>query len=85
MGKKEKLQKELDFLLEKLRFWRYVILGIASGAFGILIGASQGVKFNMAIIPILITGFTIAIISVTRISSITKEYRKILELLEKEE
>jgi len=36
MGKKERLQKELDLLLEKMRVWRYIILAIMSGTVGIL-------------------------------------------------
>ena len=36
MGKKERLQKELDLLLEKIRFWRYVIFAIVSGVIGVL-------------------------------------------------
>ncbi len=85
MGRKEKLQKELDFMLEKLRFWRYVILGIVSGALGILISLSQGkMHLNLAIILILVIGLIGILISVKRIDSITKEYRETLELLEKE-
>ena len=86
MGRKEKLQKELDFMLEKLRFWRYVILGIVSGTLGILISLSQGkMHLNFAIILILVIGLIGILVSVKRIDSITKEYREMLELLEKEE
>ena len=41
MGKKERLQKELDLLLEKISFWRYVIFAIISGVVGMLFAASQ--------------------------------------------
>jgi len=41
MGTKEKLQKELDLLLEKIRFWRYAIFAIVSGVVGVLFGLTQ--------------------------------------------
>jgi len=41
MGKKERLQKELDLLLEKIRFWRYSLLAILSGIVGMLFVVSQ--------------------------------------------
>lgn len=86
MGRKEKLQKELDLILEKMRFWRYVIFGIVSGVLGIIISLSQQkLHLNSAIIFILIFGLIGAIISVKRIDALTKEYKELLDLLEKEE
>ena len=85
MGAKEKLQKELDFLLEKLRFWRYVIFGIVSGTLGIIVSASQDkLKMNLVIMVILVIGFIGIVISIKRINILTKEYTKLLEFLEKE-
>ena len=85
MGKKEKYQKELDLILEKLRFWRYVIFGIVSGTLGIIISASQDkIKMNLAIVLILFFAFIGILISIKRIDTLTKEYQILLNLLEKE-
>ena len=54
MGKIEKYQKELDFILEKLRFWRYVIFAIVSGVVGILFSISQNkININLSIVLLL--------------------------------
>ena len=86
MGRKEKLQKELDFMLEKLRFWRYAILAIMSGVIGVVFGISQGkITTGGIVITLLISAAIALVIAVIRISNITKEYQDTLELLEKEE
>ena len=86
MGVKEKLQKELDLILEKMRFWRYVIFGIFSGTLGIIVSASQDkLKLNLTIFIVLILALIGVIVSIKRIDFLTKEYQKFLELLEKEE
>ena len=56
MGKKERLQKELDLLLEKMRVWRYIILAILSGTVGILFSSISGkleINYGIAIFIIL--------------------------------
>ncbi|WP_457746284.1 hypothetical protein [Sulfurimonas sp.] len=86
MGKKEKLQKELDLLLEKIRFWRYALLAILSGIIGMVFAASQGkVVINFAISGFVFFGFIGILISVKRLSSIDKNYRELLDELEKVE
>jgi len=86
MGAKEKLQKELDLLLEKMRFWRYVIFGIVSGVVGMLFGLTQNkIHLNWGTIILLGLGFVGIVISITRLSFLTKNYQNNLELLEKEE
>ncbi len=86
MGAKEKLQKELDFLLEKMRFWRYVIFGIVSGVVGMLFGLTQHkIHLNWGTIILLALGLIGIIVSIIRLSTLTKNYQKDLELLEKEE
>jgi len=86
MGKKEKYQKELDLILEKLRFWRYVIILVVSGIIGILFGLSQGkVISNFIVLLFVIIGFIIVIFSVKRIENLTINYKNTLNLLEKEE
>ena len=86
MGKKEKLQKELDLVLEKLRFWRYVLFAIVSGVVGVIFGLSQNkIHLNWEIILLLLLAFVSAILSIKRISDLTELYNENLELLEKEE
>jgi len=86
MGRKEYLQKELDLLLEKLRFWRYVVFGIISGVIGIMFGVSQGkVVINGIVFTLLFMAFIGIVISIVRLSSLTKEYQNNLKLLKKEE
>jgi len=83
MGKKERLQKELDLLLEKMRFWRYSIFAIISGVVGILYTNSQGKLItSIAIYGFLITAFISIAIAVKRLSSIDKDYRLFLDQLE---
>ena len=75
MGKKERIQKELDLILEKMRFWRYAILAMISGIVGMLFAASQG--------KIMIAGFVGLVIATKRLSSIDKNYRELLDELER--
>jgi cbb3-type cytochrome oxidase subunit 1 len=85
MGIKEKLQKELDLLLEKMRFWRYVIFGIVSGVIGMLFGLTQNkIHLNWGTIILFALGFIGIIISIVRLNTLTKYYQTDLELLEKE-
>ena len=86
MGKKEKLQKELDLLLEKIRFWRYALLAIISGIVGMVFAVSQNkVIVNFAISGFVIFGFIGIVMSVKRLSSIDTNYRELLDELEKAE
>jgi len=86
MGKKEKYQKELDFILEKLRFWRYVVLAIFSGIIGIGFSMAQHkIEINILTFLFLFFGFIGIFISVIRINFLTKRYYFYLNLLEKEE
>jgi sulfite exporter TauE/SafE len=84
MGKKEKFQKELDLILEKIRFWRYIVFGIISGAFGILFSLSQNkLQINLLLIIIILLGFLAMIVSIKRISILTKKFYNLLDNLEK--
>jgi hypothetical protein len=86
MGSKERLQKELDLLLEKIRFWRYVIFAIISGVVGIIFTASQHkLNMNYLITLLLIASVVGLYISIRRIEFLTDEYYKLLDILEKEE
>lgn len=83
MGKKERLQKELDLLLEKMRFWRYSIFAIISGVVGILYANSQEkLVISVAIYGFLITALLSIGIAVKRLSRIDKDYRMFLDQLE---
>ena len=86
MSKKDKYQKELDFILEKLRFWRYVILAIFSGIVGVGFSMAQHkIEINILTFLFLFVGFIGILISVVRINFLTKKYYSYLDLLEKEE
>jgi len=85
MGAKEKLQKELDLLLEKMKFWRYVIFGIVSSVVGMLFGLSQNkVSINWGVITLFTFAFIGIVTSIIRLNDLTKNYQNKLELLEKE-
>jgi len=83
MGKKERLQKELDLLLEKMRIWRYIILAIISGTIGVLFSSVSGkIEINYGISFFIILGFIGIFISVKRLLSLDKNYRELLNDLE---
>ena len=85
MGKKEMLQKEIDILIEKMRFWRYVILLVISGIVGVLFGLSQKkIEANSQILFFTISGFIIIFIAIKRLDSITIKTNNYLQKLEKE-
>lgn len=83
MGKKERLQKELDLLLEKMRVWRYIILAIMSGTVGILFSSISGkLEINYGISIFIILGFIGIFLSVKRLLALDKNYRELLDDLE---
>ena len=83
MGKKERLQKELDLLLEKMRVWRYIILAIMSGTIGILFSSISGkLEINYGISIFIILGFIGIFLSVKRLLALDKNYRELLDDLE---
>ena len=81
MGKKERIQKELDLILEKLRFWRFVIVSIIAGILGLWI--KREVDTTTAIIVCM--GLTGIIFAIIRINTLTNLYYNLLDDLEKEE
>ena len=82
MGNKEYLQKELDLLLEKLRFWRYVLFAIVSAIIGIIFSISQNkLNVNIIVFGLVLSGFLGMILSIKRISFLTQEYKKYLKEL----
>jgi len=83
MGKKERLQKELDLLLEKMRVWRYIIIAIISGTIGILFSSVSGkLEINYGISIFVILGFIGIFISVKRLLDLDESYRELLNDLE---
>lgn len=83
MGKKERLQKELDLLLEKMRVWRYIIIAIISGTIGILFSSVSGkLEINYGISIFVILGFIGIFISVKRLLELDESYRELLNDLE---
>ncbi|WP_456479410.1 hypothetical protein [Nautilia sp.] len=81
MGKKEYLQKELDFILEKLRFWRYVILLLISGIIGII----SAKKIEYLYIFLVFCGIVILFFAIKRLDNLTKEYKLFLQELKESE
>ncbi len=83
MGKKERLQKELDLILEKMRVWRYIIIAIISGTIGILFSSVSGkLEINYGISVFIFLGFIGIFISVKRLLALDKNYRELLNDLE---
>jgi len=78
MAKLERFQKELDYLLDKLRFWRLSLLSITAGIFGLM--AKKSVD-NIDLV-LMVVGLGGIVISLKRIAGITRDYYKILEKIE---
>ena len=84
MGKLEKIQKELDLLLEKIRFWKNVFISVFSALIIAMFGVSQGkVVLNLFIIVLAILGVGI-VVSVMRLKELHAKYYIFLDELEKE-
>ncbi|ACM92422.1 hypothetical protein NAMH_0995 [Nautilia profundicola AmH] len=82
MGNKEYLQKELDLLLEKLRFWRYVLFAIVSAIIGIIFSISQNkLNVNIIVFGLVLSGFLGIILSIKRLTYLTQEYKEYLKEL----
>jgi len=86
VGQKEKLQKKLDFILEKLRFWRNIIFAVISSVVGIVFAVNQGkIELTNTLIIINIFGFLILLFSLNRLTSLTQEFNIYLDKLGEEE
>ena len=86
MGQKEKLQKKLDFILEKLRFWRNIIFAVVSAIVGIIFAVNQGkIEATITLIVLVFLGVVVLIISLMRLSKLTKEFNILLDELGEEE
>ena len=78
MGKKERLQKELDLLLEKMKFWRYTLLAVISAIVGMAFSISQDrIEMSAAVTLFSFAGFVVSVIAVKRLSSIDKKVSRI--------
>ena len=85
MGKKERLQKELDLLLERIRFWRYSFFAIFSAIIGLVFGISQGKIISNSVTVIFVVLALIGIIiAVQKISNLQNKYYLLLDELERE-
>ena len=80
MAKLERFQKELDYMLDKLRFWRLSLLSITAGIFGLMTKSSIG-EIDIILMAIGVIGIGL---SLKRISDIARDYYQILEKIEKE-
>ncbi len=84
MAKKERLQKELDLLLEKIRFLKNSFLLLISSIIGLAFGTSQGkISQNLFIYILSFLGMFILVFIVIRISNTQKKYIKLLDELER--
>ena len=86
MGQKEKLQKKLDFILEKLRFWRNIIFAIVSAIVATIFAVNQAkIEATITLIILVFLGVMVLAISLVRLSKLTKEFNIYLEKLGEEE
>ena len=81
MGRKERIQKELDLILEKLRFWRVVIVSIIAGIIGLWLQHDVSTSVTSVVV---IAGIVGVIIAIWRIHVLSLMYYKLLDMLEKE-
>lgn len=85
MSKKDKLSKEIDELLDEIRFFRNVLFGILSGIIGVLFSYSQNVlKMNFIVEFLLWMGIVAIIVLVIIIYNLKKKKHNLHELIEKE-
>ena len=86
MGQKEKLQKKLDFILEKLKFWRNIIFAVVSAIVGIIFTVNQGkIEATTTLIVLVFLGVLVLAISLMRLSKLTKEFNMLVDKLGEEE
>ncbi len=84
MGQKESLQKEIDALLDKMKFWRNIAITIISAIIGIIFGISQHKIENNFITEILIlSGGIIIVISILLMYMREEERIDLIKKLEK--
>ena len=83
MGKKEKLEKELDFLKEKYRGYFLILLGLLTGEATIIYAVVTGVK-PLYTLFLSIVGLIFLAILTKRMQDIEAEIYIRLEELEKE-
>ncbi len=85
MSKKDKLSKEIDELLDEIRFFRNILFGILSGIIGVLFSYSQNVlKMNFIVEFLLWMGIVAIIVLVIIIYNLKKKKHNLHELIEKE-
>ncbi len=84
MAKKERLLKELDLLLEKMRFLKNSFLLLISSIIGLAFGTSQGkISQNLFTYILSFLGILILVFIITRISNTQEKYIKLLDELER--
>ena len=87
MGKKESLQKEIDAILAKLKFWRNSILAVISGMVALIFSISQNkIDTTSVLIEILfISGVCVIIVLGYYIKRDENKMAFLIEELKKEE
>ena len=86
MSKKDSLQKEIDALLDKMKFWRSVTVSIISGLIGIIFAISQNkLSVNNITNTLILTGILLIIISLKFMYNREQERIELVKKLEKED
>jgi len=86
MGKKESLQKEIDSLLDKMKFWRSVTVSAISGIIGIIFAISQNkLIVNNITNSLIISGIFLIIVSLKFMYNREQERIELVKKLEKED
>jgi len=86
LSKKDKLSKEIDELLDEIRFFRNILFGVVSGLIGIIFSYSQNaVKLNFIVKLLLGSGGVIVFILMYIIYVLKQKKHKLHNLIEKEE
>ena len=75
MSEKEKLQKRLDLLIDKMRFWRYVIFADISSIIGMLYTYSQNkLILNNFVLFLMGAGVLLLMLSFKRLKSLSDDF-----------
>ncbi len=84
MGKKEKLQKEIDRLERYAKFYLNILLALLTGLTGIVYSIIVKQTTNVGLVAIGIAGVVVVVFVAIRIKKIDKNENELLKQLEKE-
>lgn len=84
MGKKEKLQKEIDRLERYAKFYLNILLALLTGLTGIVYSIIVKQTTSVGLVVIGIAGVVVVVFVAIRIKKIDKNENELLKQLEKE-